>query len=134
MAKNTILIVEDLNEQAETIKLQIEATNSNLKVSISNSAEEALEVLKGEKFDFILTDLNLTGMSGLKLAQQVLENYSESHIILMSGVVSLADEGKYFSIGIEQFLAKPFEMSDLMAVIKHPLSICNQSENLRIAY
>ena len=121
MTKTSLLIVEDLTDQAETIKTQLEGADSNLKIDIVNSSEEALEVFnKGELYDYVLTDLNLPGVSGLKFTQQILEKYSETRIILMSGLVSLSEEGKYYSIGIEKFLAKPFKPEDILAVFKHP--------------
>ena len=72
--KSKILIIEDVPEMAELIKMYME--NAGFEVSAFETAETALEALKTSSApDLVLLDLNLPGMSGLEFLKNFRSNY-----------------------------------------------------------
>ena len=79
------------------------------------SAEEALAAFKADpdRFDALLTDQALPGMSGSELAQQVLEVRPRLPILLMSGNLNETSERTALEIGVRSTLHKPLALQEL---------------------
>ncbi len=79
------------------------------------SAEAALAAFKADpgRFDALLTDQTLPGMSGSELAQQVLEVRPRLPILLMSGNLTETSERSALEIGIRSALHKPLALQEL---------------------
>jgi CheY-like chemotaxis protein len=76
----------------------------------AESAEEALGQLQGEaKFDLIITDKNLPGMSGLELAQKARRLDPGSRVMVMTGYPSLVTAQQAIDLGVVDYLLKPFD-------------------------
>ncbi|TWI52484.1 PAS domain S-box-containing protein [Pseudomonas duriflava] len=75
-------------------------------------AEEALHVLEQVRFDILLTDVNLPGMSGIDFARQATRQHSGMRVIFMSG------EGDIATDVPSKSLAKPFNLQQLKAVLE----------------
>lgn len=103
----------------------------------SETAEEALEILKRGKVDLIVTDKNLPGLSGLDLAQQARKLDSHSRVILMTGYPSLVTAQQAIELGVMDYLLKPFdeirEVRDkIRAALANPLPARPPAKNRRI--
>ena len=91
-------------------------------VTECGNAEQAIEHFqKGDKFDLLITDMVMPGMDGETLIKQVKSAYPKIKTILMSGYSE-----EFARHGSEQhddfeFLAKPFELSDLIKKVKEVL-------------
>ena len=92
-----------------------------------NSSENALEQLEQDcRFDLLLTDMMLPGMSGAELAAIVKEKIPGIKIILASGYSEeIARQGLSNSDDFD-FIAKPFSLGDLT---KKVFDVLNQAEN-----
>ncbi|WP_417581768.1 response regulator [Pelagibacterium sp.] len=77
----------------------------NLSVLECSSAETALELLAGEKIDFLVTDIGLAGMSGTELAWSVHRDYPDIQIVLATGHSVSADD----VVPGGKVLSKPFD-------------------------
>lgn len=85
-------------------------------VSLATNGETALALLKEQagRFDAVVTDVVMPGLSGIELARQIGEHYPALRVILTSGYSNvLADEGPH---GFE-LLKKPYSVNDLVAVL-----------------
>jgi DNA-binding response OmpR family regulator len=73
------------------------------------TAEEALDELARSRFDLIISDQNLPGMSGLQLATEARRRDDSSRILLMTGRPTLPTAQQALQLGLLDYLLKPFE-------------------------
>jgi CheY-like chemotaxis protein len=86
----------------------------NCLVKAVATGEEAIDLLsRGEKFDLLLTDLGLPGMSGEELASRARSHFPDLPIVIASGYGRGAGTGD----GI-QFISKPYSAVDLQQALE----------------
>jgi|SRR5580704_230855 DNA-binding response OmpR family regulator len=113
-AKNHILIIED-NEDI-LMMLEMMLVNQNYQVSKKADGDNLELFIKETKPDVILMDMLLSGVDGTLVCKQVKENSFTQHIpVIMISALSQGRE-KSEEAGADFFLAKPFEMEDLLAI------------------
>jgi len=81
------------------------------------SAEEALEHLKAESFDVVISDYVLPGMSGLAFLEHVGRIRPESMRILVTGYGTREIEQEAEGIGVHAYLSKPFQGEQLKGIL-----------------
>lgn len=121
MAK--ILIIEDEKILAQMYKDVLESEGFEVKVAFD--AEEALEILKSEKFNLILLDILLPRKNGLDLLEELRKEKSSLPIILaFSNFDDPKARAKAFKLGAKEYLLKTdYTPGDLVKRIKKMLSI-----------
>jgi CheY-like chemotaxis protein len=87
-------------------------------VSTATSAAEGLRLARNQKYDIILTDLAMPGMSGLELSRKLHHQQPETPVILVTGWDANLDQRELESIGIIGVLYKPFRIEQLMDVVQ----------------
>jgi CheY-like chemotaxis protein len=92
-------------------------------VVTKTSSIEALNLFKErpDKFDLVITDMTMPVMTGDRLAQKILEIRRDIPIILCTGYSEYISKEKAESIGIREFIMKPFEMKDMAITIRKVL-------------
>ncbi|HET7100375.1 MAG TPA: sigma-54 dependent transcriptional regulator, partial [Terriglobia bacterium] len=85
------------------------------------SGEAALRLLAQKRFDLVLTDLNLTGMTGIDLLSQILQADPTCAIILITGYPSIESAIDATRRGVYQYLEKPVDRSRLLEVVSDAL-------------
>ena len=104
-----ILIVED----SETMRLMLMATLEDLagpvKTDAAASGFEAFRMLPREKYDLIVTDINMPDINGLELVSFVTRNekYSSIPVIIVSTEGSERDRDKGLELGAAAYLVNP---------------------------
>ena len=94
-------------------------------LNVVDSPEEALELLKSRKFDFLVTDLKLSEKNGLDIINCAVQQCPEITILVASGYVSdtqYQGELKQYS-NIKGFLQKPFTIEDLYHKLEAIISL-----------
>jgi DNA-binding response OmpR family regulator len=81
------------------------------------SAEEGLKALETEKFDIIVINFDLPGMSGLEFLKQVMVAYPHAITILISAFGDEETISRTYEIGVDDFLQKPFSLQTLLATL-----------------
>lgn len=125
--KRTILLVDDdiflVDIMAFTFK------QSGFEIIKAHNGKEALEVLEKEKIDLILTDIMMPVMDGFELARNVKDNPNHKHmpIIFLTAKSNIEDKNKGFSLGINDYVVKPFNLKDLVSRINKVLDENNAS-------
>ena len=82
------------------------------------SAEHAALALKNEAFDVVLLDLGLPGMDGFELLARLRRGGNTVPVIVISARDALGDRVKGLDLGADDYLVKPFELSELAARIR----------------
>ena len=109
----SVLLVED-DASVSRITAQM-LTRLGYKVTIADNGKDALTILRksGVRFDIVLTDFVMPGMSGKKLAEQLGKVHKGIRIIYMSGYVDDATANAELSAEGGKVLRKPFGMQAL---------------------
>jgi DNA-binding response OmpR family regulator len=110
-----ILIIEDEKELASSISTYL--SDENYICEMAPSFEEAIEKIKTYDYDCILLDLMLPGGSGLKILEELKMLNKQEGVIIISAKNSLEDKIKGLQIGADDYLPKPFHLSELSARI-----------------
>lgn len=128
----SILIVDDETDIREILQFNLE--NEGYDIDLAESAEEAAKLLS-PKHKLILLDIMMGGISGFKFADQLRKEGNSTPIIFLTAKNTENDMLTGFSIGADDFIAKPFSIKEVIArvksVLKRTLSE-NESNNRNI--
>jgi CheY-like chemotaxis protein len=108
-----ILVVED-NPHLQPLICEMLAIIGHHATS-ATSAEQALELFGGKRFDILLADINLPGMSGIELAKIVKEAEPGIRIIFASGFGYLVADKLHFGFTL---LHKPYNVAQLRSAVE----------------
>ena len=121
----SILIIED--EQLITKSLNRLLRKEGYNVAITNSGREALEKIKSEDFDLIVSDIRMPGLDGIETIKEI-RKYLVSRQkppvpeVLITGY---ADEEKYkqaLELKVVDYIYKPFDIKDFLEAVKRNLN------------
>ncbi len=122
MQTRRILIVDDAPEFANLVKDALSTLDIPLQVTVYLSGEEAwLEALK-TRFDLVITDLRLPGISGTELVRRIRARFPRIKIIAVSGLAEAGLDDRTRAAGVDAFYRKPVEMPLLLTKIDNMLS------------
>ncbi len=111
--KPRILLVEDNNYNAI---LAISFLENYCEIKHASDGAEAITMIKNEKFDFILMDINLgIGINGIETTREIrkIEGYENIPVAALTGYVLKGEQDKLFSLGLTHYLGKPYRMIEL---------------------
>ncbi len=114
MAK--VLMVEDDPEITELLEEYLARYGIEL-FSVS-SPTVGLEKLESERYDLMLADLGLPEMDGLELCRRVKERHPSLPVIVSTARSDVSDKVLAFEIGVDDYVAKPYEPRELVARIQ----------------
>ena len=113
-----ILIVDD--DAGVRDSMQEFIKDSGYDIYTASSAEEALELLKSEIVDVVITDIMLTGMDGLELTDLIKHNY-DIDVIVMTGYSEKFSYEDAINKGASDLVFKPIRYRELMLRLKRVL-------------
>lgn len=120
LAQKNILLVEDSSMNRIVAIKALE--KYPLKVMEANNGAQALELLRREKFDLILMDLQMPVMGGIE-ATQIIRNEMrlDIPIVALTANAFKSEVEKCLNAGMNDYLPKPFEEEDLARIISKNL-------------
>lgn len=120
--KRTLLIVDDdiflVDIMAFTLK------QSGFEIIKAHNGQEALDIMAKERIDLVLTDIMMPVMDGFELAKNLKANPATVNVpvIFLTAKSNVEDKNKGFSIGINDYVVKPFNLKDLVSRINKALN------------
>jgi len=113
-----ILVVEDSLSVRRLLTLTLEA--EGFRMHEACDGVEALASLSRERFDMVISDLNMPGMDGAELARQVRElpGYRFTPFIILSGETDDEKKARARRVGASAWLNKPFRPEQLLKVVQ----------------
>jgi DNA-binding NarL/FixJ family response regulator len=106
MSTSSILLVEDHAGFAKAL-LNMLSQNSNLQVvAVAESAEAALQYLRGSSVDLVLVDYSLPDMSGVNLLETLLAEHPAMRCAMLSGHLSLQHARRALELGARGYMIK----------------------------
>lgn len=112
---NKLLIVDDEEDIREILQFNLE--NEGFIIDTACSGEEALEKLTPEH-KLILLDVMMGGMSGFHVAERLRKNNILTPIIFLTAKDTENDLLTGFSVGADDYIAKPFSIKEVIARVK----------------
>lgn len=85
------------------------------------SAEDALALLRAEKFDLVLSDIQMGGMSGLEMVPRLLELAPDTVVVVVSGVSTIESAIEAMRVGAFDYVTKPFNFNQVGAAVRRAL-------------
>lgn len=110
-----LLLAEDDPELARQV--QTAATEAGHQVCWQSNGNDALEQAMFRPWDLILMDVSMPGMNGFEVVRQLRQAGNETPIMFLTARSEVADRVQGLTLGADDYLAKPFAMSELLARI-----------------
>lgn len=115
-----ILVVDDERFIVEAVSQHLEDMGYDI-ISSTDSAT-ALETIKKENFDLVLTDLRMPDVSGMDIARAVRAKNTDTMVIILTGYATLDSAIESVSLNVYAYLNKPFELRELGEIVVRALT------------
>jgi diguanylate cyclase (GGDEF)-like protein len=113
-----ILVIDD-EPQIRTILLEI--LGDYYDCQTASSAEDGLEVLRANEFSLVISDVTMSGLSGLQMVPQILALAPETVVIMMSGAQTIETAIDAMRVGAFDYITKPFDLRHVEAAVRRAL-------------
>jgi DNA-binding response OmpR family regulator len=111
-----ILIVEDEPNMRLGLKDNLEF--EGYKVTLAENGIDGLRIILSEKFDLVLMDVMMPGMSGLDVCKKARDKGIETPIVLLTAKGEEMDKVLGLELGADDYVTKPFSLRELLARIR----------------
>jgi len=119
--KRRILLVEDDEIFLRPLQRSLEVAGYD--VLVAQSGEEAIDLLKREDADLMLTDKRLPGMDGVELVRRVKAEHHDLAIVVMTAYGTIESAVESVRLGAADYLVKPFEVAELLIVVRNAIEL-----------
>jgi two-component system nitrogen regulation response regulator NtrX len=116
---HNILIVDDESTIRQSLQGVLE--DEGYQISLAESGEQCLEILRKHAFDLALLDVWLPGMDGLETLEKIREMENAPEIIMISGHGTIETAVRATKLGAYDFLEKPLSIDKTVILIKHAI-------------
>jgi len=113
--KSKIMVVDDEMHIRELVRFYLDKAGFDT-IEAAN-AEEALDIVENQYIDLAVVDIMMPGMDGFELVEQM-RQYCEFPVIMLTAKSQSKDKLRGFSLGIDDYVTKPFDPDELMARVK----------------
>ncbi len=114
-----ILVVDDEEMAIKMIELQLK--RENYEVLTSTDGREAIDIIKNEQPDVVISDIMMPYMSGLELLEIVKTENKKIPVILISSLDEVEVIQTSVDMGADDFIIKPINMEELSLRLKRIL-------------
>ncbi|HUZ18758.1 MAG TPA: response regulator, partial [Spirochaetia bacterium] len=111
-----VLVVEDEGGVAQFLKQGL--SEAGYAVDCTEDGEEGLAFALGTSYDLALVDIMLPHMSGIELLRELRAKGGKLPVILLTALDRTEDKVKGLDAGADDYLVKPFAMTELLARIR----------------
>ncbi|HEY5512925.1 MAG TPA: response regulator [Geomonas sp.] len=124
MSEYNVLIVEDSPTMRQLIAFALKRIRG-VRIVEANDGVDGLKKLSSERFDLILTDINMPIMDGLKLVSLVRNdaNYKSIPIVVITTEGAQEDRERALALGANDYITKPIQPTKILEVARNLLKI-----------
>ncbi len=119
-----ILIVEDEEKIARLLELEL--TYEGYEAVKVHDGLDGFTMFQKEKWDLILLDVMLPGLSGIEILRRIRSTGSNIPVILLTAKDSVEDKVAGLDLGANDYITKPFQIEELLARIRAALRLSHQ--------
>src|SRR5574342_526609 len=113
----TVLIVDDEETLTWSMARSLSKDKDKYEVIIANNGKEALNLLKKNKIDLVISDIRMPDINGLDLLVKIKKEYPQTKVIIMTAYGSTDVQKEANLRGSLYYVEKPFEIYDLRRII-----------------
>ncbi len=127
-----ILIVDDEIDTLQALKIGLEETGGQ--IAATPTRNEAIDLLKRDRIDIVITDLRLKDGSGLEILEFIQENNWQIPVIIITAYGSVESAIEAIRGGAYDYIVKPFRLGDLKRILsrlKEMILLRRENEQLR---
>jgi putative nucleotidyltransferase with HDIG domain len=117
-ASPRILLVDD---EVEITEILADLLSADYDCIRANSAEQALGLLRAHEFQLVISDITMSGMSGLEMIPHVKTLAPDTVVVMISGMQTVESAIRALRLGAFDYLMKPFDLRQVEAVVKRAL-------------
>jgi DNA-binding response OmpR family regulator len=112
-----VLIVDDEETLTWSMARSLSKDKDKYEVIIANNGKEALNLLKKNKIDLVISDIRMPDINGLDLLVKIKKEYPQTRVIIMTAYGSSDVQKEANRRGSLYYVEKPFEISDIRKII-----------------
>ena len=113
--KPKILVVDDEEHIRELIRFYLD--KEGFSILEAQNGEKALDIVENEYIDFAIVDIMMPVMNGFDFVEQMKE-FKDIPVIMLTAKSQSTDKLRGFSLGIDDYVTKPFDPDELLARVK----------------
>ncbi len=124
-----VLIVDD--EKLMRISLESQLKKEGYNVKSMDNALDGLKLVKSEEYDVVVTDLRLSGMSGMDFLKEIKKYNQEIIVVIMTAYGTLESAVSAIKEGAYDYIAKPFSTDELIIKLQRALHHKNTAAEVK---
>ena len=118
-SKARILIVDDEDDLRTLLRDLLSV--QGYQISSAADGEEAISLLKRDKFDITLLDIQMPNMNGIQVLKYIKEHTPRTRAIMLTGYADLKHAMEAKEFGARDFIGKPYKVEDVLSTIERVL-------------
>ena len=120
MAKHRILVIEDQEDLAELYGSALK--KAGYEATVAYTGEEGVAEFEARSADAVLMDMTLPEMHGTKVLEQIRALSTAVPVVVVTGETMAESREVCQRLGVQEYLAKPVEVDDLLRAVERALS------------
>lgn len=117
--KNNVLVIDD--EEIVRISCVRALAPQGFEVDVAEDGLQGLSLLKGKRYDVVLTDLKMPNMDGMEVLENIRELRPEARVIVITGYSTVETAVKAIKMGAFNYVEKPFTPDGLLEAVREAL-------------
>lgn len=129
MITEKILVVDDESTICDSVKKIL--SRKGFLVENSLNADQAIEMMKENNYDLLITDLMMPKTSGIELIEMVKKHYPEIDVMVITGYASIETAVKATKLGALDYIPKPFTPDELAEKVQKAVEFRKIKETIQ---
>jgi YesN/AraC family two-component response regulator len=117
--KLRVLIADDIQETRRNTRLMLATIDDVEVVAIASNGVQAVQLAKEHHPDIVLLDINMPEMDGLTAFREINKIYPDVGCIIISAEKDTTTLRTAISVGVQEYLIKPFTVDELESAVAH---------------
>jgi YesN/AraC family two-component response regulator len=130
--KLRVLIADDVQETRRNTRLMLATVDDVEVVAIASNGLQALQLAKEQHPDLVLLDINMPEMDGLTAYKEIAKVLPGTGCIILSAEKDTTTFRTAISVGVQEYLVKPFTVEELETAIGH-VRVLVEQQRIKIA-
>lgn len=113
-----VLVLDDSRSQRTLMRMAL--AGAGYEIIEASSGDEALQHLKAEPFNLVISDINMPGMNGFEFLQQVrsLHSHNATPVVVLSSDSQNQHEEALQKTRVQAWMRKPFQVEELVGAVQ----------------
>ncbi len=118
--RSKILVIDDEDSMCNFLEIMLK--KEGYEVETASDGFLAVELLKDDNFDLVISDMNMPGMTGLEVLQEVKTFKVEQDFIVMTAFATVDTAIEAMKLGASDYITKPFKVDEIKLTIEKSIN------------